>query len=310
MPVNFPSSPTTGQQYSFGSNTWTYNGQAWVIDRGYSTWKPACRVATSSNITLSGVQTIDNILLNVGDRVLVKNQSVPTQNGIYNVQVGSWIRANDFDSSVDITDGAITYIREGVSYAAQTWVLTTIAPILDTSNLTFSPIATAATSAVTDGDKGDISVTNTGTTWTIDPTGVTPGSYSNPSFVVNSKGQITSAFSNAVSGGNNPKSISMMFPASGDRVVLWYNRDQSQISTVFCIVQGTSTPSIPFTLYYGTNLTLTGTAIGSTITASNTTLGQTITLTSGNIVPANNMVWLTTGNSSGVVSMLHVTVVF
>ncbi|MGS2647084.1 hypothetical protein [Streptosporangium sp. LJ11] len=44
--------------------------------------KPAVRAATAANITLSGLQTIDGITLTAGNRVLVKNQSTPAQNGL------------------------------------------------------------------------------------------------------------------------------------------------------------------------------------------------------------------------------------
>ena len=45
--------------------------------------KQACQVATTVNITLSGLQTIDSYTTLSGDRVLVKNQSTSSQNGIY-----------------------------------------------------------------------------------------------------------------------------------------------------------------------------------------------------------------------------------
>jgi len=40
-------------------------------------------VATTSNILLSGIQTIDDVLLNINDIVLVKNQTDSINNGIY-----------------------------------------------------------------------------------------------------------------------------------------------------------------------------------------------------------------------------------
>ncbi len=63
-----------------------------------------CFVATQSNITLSGVQTVDGVLLSVGDKVLVKNQTTQSQNGTYTVQSGAWTRidttwAKFYDSS-------------------------------------------------------------------------------------------------------------------------------------------------------------------------------------------------------------------
>jgi len=61
-----------------------------------------CRVATTGAITLSGLQTVDGIALALGDRVLVKDQSTATQNGIYTVKSGSWARPFDSDTGTEI----------------------------------------------------------------------------------------------------------------------------------------------------------------------------------------------------------------
>ena len=55
------------------------------------------RAATTSNISLSGLQTVDGVILANGDRVLVKNQTAPEQNGVYVVGAGPWSRAKDMD---------------------------------------------------------------------------------------------------------------------------------------------------------------------------------------------------------------------
>jgi hypothetical protein len=77
--------------------------------------KEACRVATTAAITLSGVQTIDGILLVDGDRVLVKDQASAVDNGIYVVAAGAWSRSEDMDatSPVNEVNGAYTFIQEG-----------------------------------------------------------------------------------------------------------------------------------------------------------------------------------------------------
>jgi alpha-tubulin suppressor-like RCC1 family protein len=56
------------------------------------------RVATTGNITLSGTQTIDGVAVIAGDRVLVKNQTTKSQNGMYVVAAGAWARATDLDT--------------------------------------------------------------------------------------------------------------------------------------------------------------------------------------------------------------------
>lgn len=57
--------------------------------------KRSARVATTANITLSGTQTIDGIAVVAGDRVLVKDQTTASQNGIYVVAAGAWARSAD-----------------------------------------------------------------------------------------------------------------------------------------------------------------------------------------------------------------------
>ena len=73
------------------------------------------RVATTGNITLSGTQTIDGVSLSVGDRVLVKDQTTQTQNGIYVVASGSWTRATDADNSPsgELAGGDFSLVLEG-----------------------------------------------------------------------------------------------------------------------------------------------------------------------------------------------------
>jgi phage-related tail fiber protein len=87
--------------------------------------KDSVRAATTANITLSGTQTIDGVSVAVGNRVLVKNQSTASQNGIYVVASGAWTRATDFDSSDKVTPGAFTFVEEGTLNADTGWVLTT-----------------------------------------------------------------------------------------------------------------------------------------------------------------------------------------
>lgn len=102
--------------------------------------KDSVRVATTTNITLSNTQTIDGVALSVGDRVLVKDQSTASQNGIYVVAAGAWTRASDFDNTpgTEITSGAFAFVEEGTTNSDSGWVLTTDGTItLGTTSLTF-----------------------------------------------------------------------------------------------------------------------------------------------------------------------------
>lgn len=86
-------------------------------------WKQPVRVATTTNITLSGLQTIDGVSLQVGDRVLVKDQTNPAQNGIYIVQSGSWIRASDADTWDELVSSAV-FVMQGTANADKGFVCT------------------------------------------------------------------------------------------------------------------------------------------------------------------------------------------
>jgi len=101
--------------------------------------KGSCRVATTGNITLSGLQTIDGVSLVAGDRVLVKDQTNAVENGIYVVSSGAWTRATDADTSEKMTSGTYTFVSEGTVNHGYGWVLITPDPItLGTSELTFT----------------------------------------------------------------------------------------------------------------------------------------------------------------------------
>lgn len=72
-----------------------------------ATFKRSVRAATTANITLSATQTIDGIVLAVGDRVLVKDQTTTSQNGIYVVAAGAWTRALDADTASKIASALV-----------------------------------------------------------------------------------------------------------------------------------------------------------------------------------------------------------
>jgi len=76
--------------------------------------KADVKVATVSNLNnLYGVQTIDGVALVVGDKVLVKDQTDKTQNGIYLVQSEAWIRSFDFDTPETIVMNSFCLIETG-----------------------------------------------------------------------------------------------------------------------------------------------------------------------------------------------------
>jgi len=74
-------------------------------------WKTDCALATTEAITLSGEQTIDGVMTS-SDRVLVKGQGNPWENGIYVSAAGAWSRSTDMDSSDEFFDAAV-YVTGG-----------------------------------------------------------------------------------------------------------------------------------------------------------------------------------------------------
>lgn len=86
--------------------------------------KPSCRAATTANITLSGTQTIDGVAVVAGNRVLVKDQTNTTENGIYVVSSGAWTRALDANTCAKLA-GAFTFIEDGPTNYNSGWVCNT-----------------------------------------------------------------------------------------------------------------------------------------------------------------------------------------
>jgi hypothetical protein len=105
--------------------------------------KGPCRVATTANITLSGLQTVDGVSLAADDRVLVKNQASSVDNGIYIVSTGLWRRSKDFAGNRDVKKGTQVFVTSGTTYAETIWYVTTADPItIDTSAITFASSGT------------------------------------------------------------------------------------------------------------------------------------------------------------------------
>lgn len=104
--------------------------------------KQSARVATTDDITLSGVQTIDGVAVVAGDRVLVNAQAQPQDNGLYLVGIEAWTRAADADTSLEVTPGLFIHVEQGTVNADSLWQLVTDAPItLGTTGLQFELIA-------------------------------------------------------------------------------------------------------------------------------------------------------------------------
>jgi hypothetical protein len=100
--------------------------------------KESVRVATTANVDLASVTTVDGVTLADGDRVLVKNQSTASENGIYVHTAGVLARADDAGDG-QLSPGSFTFVEEGSVNADAGFVIST---------------------------DGDITVGTTGITWT------------------------------------------------------------------------------------------------------------------------------------------------
>lgn len=127
--------------------TTAYVASAIAAATGTSTsLKQAVAVATTANITLSGLQTIDGYTTVDGDRVLVKNQTTGSANGIYVAVAGAWARATDADTSAEIS-GASVFVQNGTTNGSKTFTCTTSSITLGTTALTFTDATTIAITA-------------------------------------------------------------------------------------------------------------------------------------------------------------------
>ena len=170
--------------------------------------KGSCRAATTGNITLSGTQTIDGVAVVAGDRVLVKDQSTSSQNGIYVAAAGAWSRASDADTWAELV-GAFTFVEDGTVNDNSGWVCT-VAPggTLGTTAVTWEQFSGAGQINAGTG------MTKTGNTLNVNTasssrivvgadeidlatTGVTAGTYK--SVTVDQWGRVT--------GGTNPTTL-------------------------------------------------------------------------------------------------------
>ena len=117
--------------------------------------KQSCQVATTANITiataLNSGDSIDGVTLANGDRVLVKDQSTATQNGIY-VVGDTPVRADDLATGADAA-GAFTFVEQGSTNADIGFVCTSNkgSAVVGTNNLAFSTFSSSGNVTAGDG---------------------------------------------------------------------------------------------------------------------------------------------------------------
>ncbi|MFA6290303.1 MAG: hypothetical protein WC637_00905 [Victivallales bacterium] len=105
-------------------------------------WKSAVRAASAgADLTLSGTQTVDNVALVAGDRILVKDQGTASQNGIYVVDAGAWTRALDMDIAAEVK-GAAVFVTDGLVNQGKAWACNVSGAVtLGTTDIAFVQFA-------------------------------------------------------------------------------------------------------------------------------------------------------------------------
>lgn len=124
-------------------------------------WKESVKAATTSNITLSGTQTIDGYSGSADDRILVKNQTDQIENGLYLMKAGAWIRSPDADSNIEFTPNLSVWVEQGTTQADTAWTVSSNTVNVDVAAIAFvqvgAPLAQqAGAGLVLNGNAFDI----------------------------------------------------------------------------------------------------------------------------------------------------------
>jgi len=132
-------------------------------------WKDPVRaksIASDGNITLSGVsaQSLDGVSLVADDRVLLTEQTDASENGIWEVKSGAWVRPSDFPTGGDAVNATVL-VSEGGDNADTQWTCTNNADAdtIDTNDLAFTQISgtgsiVAGEGLTKDGNTLDVNV--------------------------------------------------------------------------------------------------------------------------------------------------------
>jgi hypothetical protein len=152
-------------------------------------WKQPVLCGTTANITLSGLQTIDGVTVVAGNRVLVKSQTAPAQNGIYLASATAWSRAPDADTWDELIS-ALVFVESGSTLAGSAWYCTIQrGGTLGVTAITWSNFSVAASYSAGTG------LTLANYVFSITNTGVAAAAYGSASktltATVNAQGQLT-----------------------------------------------------------------------------------------------------------------------
>jgi hypothetical protein len=160
--VDFNSQKITGLATPTADSDGASKGYVDSVAQGLDV-KDSVKVATTASITLSGLQSIDGVTVSADDRVLVKNQSTGSENGLYLAKSGSWARTDDLAAGVNAA-GVFVFIESGSTQADQGFVCTSDSgsAVVGTNSLSFTQFS--GSGSFTAGDGLDLN----GTTFSAD----------------------------------------------------------------------------------------------------------------------------------------------
>ena len=274
---------------------------------GLSFKQPAL-CATTVNITLSGLQTIDGVTVAAGDRVLVKNQGTQANNGIYIASANTWSRSPDADAYSELVS-AFLFVESGSTQAGTAWYCTSQpGGTLGTTAIVWSNFSVA--SAYTAGT----GLTLAGSQFSITNTGVTAATYGSASIVpvvaVNAQGQITSATNTTIAIANTQVSgLGTMSTQNANNVAITGGTITGTPISGSTVGGSTITASTQFS---GPGTGLTGTASGLSIggnaaTATTaTTAGSATTSTTATNLSSGAVGSVPFQSASGTTAMLGI----
>jgi hypothetical protein len=174
-------------------------------------WKDTVRLASTANVALTGLTAIDGVTPIANDRILLKNQTTTSQNGIYLASSGAWTRATDAATSTDILQAA-AFVSEGTVNADTAWVMTTNAPItIDTTGLTWvqfgaGAVYSAGAGLTLTGNVFDVGA-GTGITVAADSVAVDTTVIATQAYVATAITGMTKKFAAALTGTASPETI-------------------------------------------------------------------------------------------------------
>lgn len=252
-----------------------------TVAQGLDT-KASVVAGTTANITLSGTQTIDGVVLIAGDRVLVKNQTASADNGLYLCAAGAWTRTTDMNTWAQVP-GAYVFVETGTTLADTGWVCT--------SNAGGTIGITAITWAQFSGAGSGVSSITFGST------GLTPATATTGAVTVAG----TLAVTNGGTGATNATDARTNLVAAKSGT----NSDITELYALNGTSYGVAYQNLSNQLIMGSALTFNGTTLTApdaaftTLTASSTTTLSGLTASTALALNASKQIVSVTNTGSG-----------